>query len=204
MDVTEAVNSSGSIDRVMRSLLLLFLTNIYIIVINYKHNKMDVIKKYKWVLIAYIIYAVLVPCLLPDKLSYNDSLFWVYLIICYSVFPLILYAGHYFIKYKKSGKASKEIEIVKPPKGEKNKSGSWSLLEFAKEHGRMKVHRNNHGLLDMCAFVNDDGLETKVYVAKPLKDYSVEDIQKEEDELSIITLNSGVYCLCKKWEDVKL
>lgn len=166
-------------------------------------DKMNILRRYKWVLIAYIIYAACMPLILA-----HDHYFGYYLIICYFAVPLVLYVIYYIIKYK-MGKASKtnahnNIEIVEPPKKESDDNDSWPLLDFVKEHGRMKVHRNDYGLLDLCIFINDEGLETRAYVAKSLGNYTVEDIQRERNELSIAILDSGSYCLCKKLETVKL
>lgn len=164
---------------------------------------MNILRKYKWILIAYIIYAACVPLFLK-----NIHDFWSCLIIFYFAVPLALYAVYYGIKYK-MGKASKtnahnNIEIVEPSEKESDDNDSWPLLDFVKEHGRMKVHRNDYGLLDLCVFINDEGLETKAYIEKSLGNYTVEDIQRERNELSIAILDSGSYCLCKKLETVKL
>lgn len=161
-------------------------------------------RKYKWQILAYIIYAAFIPLWLDEGLDLRHQEFWYGIIICYFAVPLILYAGYYIIKYKVLGNTPKEnvhnsIEIVEPPKEEKD-DGSQSLLDFAREHGKMKVHRNNDGLLDLCVFTDGKGMETKAYVTRSIKDYSVEDIQREKNVLSIITLDSGAYCLCKKWE----
>lgn len=176
---------------------------------------MKYIIRYKWILSIYIIYAAFIPVWLDEGLDLrpNDQFtkvkFWYGLIICYFAVPLIIYISYYIIKSKVFNNIFKNfinnnssIDIVFPPK-EKDPENSWSLIDFAKIHGKMKVHRTD-GLLDLCVFTNDKGIETKVYIAKSIKDYSVEDIQREKDYLSIITLDSDAYCLCKKWDIVLL
>lgn len=159
--------------------------------------------RYKWSILAYIIYAAFVPTFLDNGLELRHSDFWYGILICYFAIPLIIYTVFYVFKYYIKGKSKSTAKDAKTvPITKENES--WTLMDFARQHGRMKVHRNSDGLLDICTFTDNDNKVTKAYIALYIKNYNVEDIQREKNELSIITLSSGAYCLCKKWETVNL
>lgn len=160
-------------------------------------------QKYKWQILAYIVYAACMPGLLGGILEFRDEQFVNAILISYLVVPIAVYTIYYLIKHKRSSKPVKNATTVVTSTQEDD-NNSWSLLDFARQHGRMKVHRNDDGLLDMCIFISADGTETTACVSKQIKGYTVEDIQREKEELSIVTLNSGAYCLCREWETVHL
>lgn len=162
--------------------------------------------KYKWVILVYIVYAAFILLWLDEGLDLRHQEFWYGIIICYFAVPLIIYTAYYLVRYKIFNKSAEGIanNIIITVTSQKGYDKSWTLMDFARQHGKMKVHHDDDGLLDICIFTNADGVETTAYVAAPIKRYSVEDIQREKEELSVITLDSGAYCLCKKWEVVRL
>ena len=89
---------------------------------------------------------------------------------------------------------------------------SWSLLSFARAHGRMKVapfvNKETGETFNSCAFVSKEGAVTLVGFSNKLGELTPEQIAKQKDNLQVVQLESGSYKLCKAstdaWEDVDL
>ena len=90
---------------------------------------------------------------------------------------------------------------------------SWSLLAFAKAHGKMKLAEFTNGetgeIYKGAAFVNpEDNSTCFVSFSSKLGEMSASEIASKKDELQVVELESGNYSLCKvganAWEDVEL
>lgn len=89
---------------------------------------------------------------------------------------------------------------------------SWSLLSFARAHGRMKVapfvNKETGEAFKSCAFVDSDGATTLVAFSSNLGELTPQQISALKDSLQVVELESGTYKLCKQgntsWEDVDL
>ena len=89
---------------------------------------------------------------------------------------------------------------------------SWSLLSFAKAHGRMKVapfvNKETGEIFKSCAFVNSDNAVTLVAFSSNLGELTPQQIVSQKDELQVVELESGTFKLCKQgvnsWDDVDL
>ena len=89
---------------------------------------------------------------------------------------------------------------------------SWSLISFAKTHGRMKVapfvNKETGEAFKSCAFLNSDGEITLVAFSSKLGELTPKQIAEQKDDLQVVQLESGSYKLCKTghdtWEDVDL
>lgn len=89
---------------------------------------------------------------------------------------------------------------------------SWSLISFAKTHGRMKVapfvNRETGECFKSCAFINNTDEVTLVAFSSKLGELTPAEIAAQKDELQVVQLESGTYKLCKAghdtWEDVDL
>ena len=89
---------------------------------------------------------------------------------------------------------------------------SWSLISFAKTHGRMKVapfvNRETGECFKSCAFLSSEGEVTLVAFSSKLGELTPKQIATQKDELQVVQLESGTYKLCKAghdtWEDVDL
>lgn len=90
---------------------------------------------------------------------------------------------------------------------------SWSLLDFAKSHGRMKVtneltNSQTGETFKSCAFVAPGGAVTLVGFSSNLGELKPKQIVAQKDSLQVVELESGNYKLCKagsdSWEDVDL
>lgn len=89
---------------------------------------------------------------------------------------------------------------------------SWSLISFAKTHGKMKVapfvNRETGEYFKSCAFLSSEGEVTLVAFSSKLGELTPKQIATQKDELQVVQLESGTYKLCKAghdtWEDVDL
>ena len=89
---------------------------------------------------------------------------------------------------------------------------SWSLISFAKTHGRMKVapfvNKETGECFKSCAFLGSDGEVTLVAFSSKLGELTPKHIAAQKDDLQVVQLESGTYKLCKAghdtWEDVDL
>lgn len=89
---------------------------------------------------------------------------------------------------------------------------SWSLISFAKTHGRMKVapfvNKETGEAFKSCAFLSSDGEVTLVAFSSKLGELTPAQIAAQKDDLQVVELESGSLKLCKagkdSWEDVDL
>ncbi len=90
---------------------------------------------------------------------------------------------------------------------------SWSLINFARSHGHMKVtspltNSKTGVTFKSCAFVAPDGAVTLVGFSANLGELTPKQIAEQKDSLQVVELESGNYKLCKagsdSWEDVDL
>ena len=90
---------------------------------------------------------------------------------------------------------------------------SWSLLEFAKTHGKMQVgdfkDKETGAIFKACVFtMPSDGTRTFVAFSTRLGELTPKEIAAQKDDLYVAQLKSGNYSLYKKkkndWEDVVL
>ena len=91
-------------------------------------------------------------------------------------------------------------------------TNSWSLLSFAKSHGRMKVapfvNKETGECFQSCAFISDTDEITLVAFSSKLGELTPAQIAAQKDDLQVVQLESGSFKLCKAghdtWEDVDL
>ena len=89
---------------------------------------------------------------------------------------------------------------------------SWSLISFAKSHGRMKVapfvNKETGEAFKSCAFLSPEGEITLVAFSSKLGELTPKQIAALKDDLQVVQLESGSFKLCKAghdtWEDVDL
>ena len=90
---------------------------------------------------------------------------------------------------------------------------SWSLVAFAKAHGKMKVtpeltNGETGEVFKTCAFVDDANNVTLVGFSSNLGELTPRQIAAQKDSLQVVELESGNYKLCKRgtdsWESVDL
>ena len=90
---------------------------------------------------------------------------------------------------------------------------SWSLLAFAKSHGKMQVgdfvNKETGEAFKSCIFTNpEDNSRCFVAFSSKMGELSPREIAEQKDSLQVVELESGNYSLCKQganaWEDVEL
>ena len=90
---------------------------------------------------------------------------------------------------------------------------SWSLLAFAKSHGKMQVgdfvNKETGEAFKSCIFTNpEDNSRCFVAFSSKMGEMTPGQIAAEKDSLQVVELESGNYSLCKvganAWEDVEL
>ena len=88
---------------------------------------------------------------------------------------------------------------------------SWSLLAFAKAHGKMQVgefaNKETGEVFKSCIF-SDGEDRTFVAFSSRMGELTPREIAAQKNELQVVQLESGNYSLCKvgqnAWEDVDL
>lgn len=93
---------------------------------------------------------------------------------------------------------------------EKGIKASWSLIAFARTHGKMSiaplVNHETGEAFKSCAFTKDDNV-VFVNFSSNLGELTGADIVRMKDDLQVVQLESGTYKLCKNgstWEEVDL
>ena len=89
---------------------------------------------------------------------------------------------------------------------------SWSLISFARTHGRMKVapfvNKDTGEAFKSCAFLSSEGEVTLVAFSSKLGELTPAQIAAQKDDLQVVQLESGSFKLCRAghdtWEDVDL
>lgn len=90
---------------------------------------------------------------------------------------------------------------------------SWSLLAFAKSHGKMQVgefaNKETGETFKSCIFTNpEDNSRCFVAFSSKMGELTSREIAEQKDNLQVVELESGNYSLCKvganAWEDVEL
>lgn len=90
---------------------------------------------------------------------------------------------------------------------------SWSLLSFARSHGKMQVgdfvNKETGEAFKSCIFTNpEDNSRCFVAFSSKMGELTPREIIDQKDSLQVVELESGNYSLCKQganaWEDVEL
>lgn len=95
---------------------------------------------------------------------------------------------------------------------EKGIKASWSLVAFARTHGKMKVgafvNKDTGEAFKSCMFVGaDNNVTAVVNFSSNLGELTPQQIVSMKHDLQVVQLTSGTYKLCKAgstWEDVDL
>lgn len=93
-------------------------------------------------------------------------------------------------------------------KGIKN---SWTLMAFAKAHGKMSVApcvSKDGNAFKSCVFTNDEGTKCFVGFSSKMGELTPAQIVAKKNDLQVIQLESDTFKLCEQgtgsWEDVDL
>ena len=89
---------------------------------------------------------------------------------------------------------------------------SWTLLGFAKEHGKMQLGKFTNSetgeVFKSTIFTDSEGNRKFVHFSRNLGELSGSQIVAMKNELQVVELESGSFSLCKQgansWEDIVL
>ena len=90
---------------------------------------------------------------------------------------------------------------------------SWSLMDFAKSHGKMQVgefaNKKSGEMFKSCIFTNpSDNTRTFVAFSSRLGVLTPQEIAERKDDLQVVELEGGHFSLCNAgsnaWQDVDL
>ena len=119
----------------------------------------------------------------------------------------------YWSDYNKEQHSRKEKNIGEDSKAEDSLNDSkivcsWSLLDFAKKHGKMQVgeltNKNTGEHFKSCLFTNpNDGTRTFVAFSTSLGVLTPKEISAMKHELSVVQSISGNYYLCRQTAETK-
>ena len=172
------------------------------------------LEKYKWYILGYIFYVSIVLASIWNER--RD--FWPLLIIWCITIPIASYvvshfAQKYIKKYKNRAVPSHVLAgspVSKQEKETVNESydsdlvNSWSLIDFAKLHGKMQVgefkNSNTGEVFKSCIFTDKDGNVVYVSFYSKLGVLTPQQIKEKRDLLKVGLLNTDKYVLYEKWE----
>ena len=170
-------------------------------------------EKYKWYILGYVFYASIVLASIWNER--RD--FWPLLIIWCITIPVALYITWGLVsKYRKTqkGNINKSTAVEKNPvkKSDDDISNdsnsdlvkSWSLVEFAKEHGKMQVGEFTNSVtgesFKSCIFTGKDGDTLYISFYSKLGVLTPQQIKEKRDSLKVGLLNTNKYVLYEVWE----
>ena len=90
---------------------------------------------------------------------------------------------------------------------------SWSLISFAKSHGKMQVgefvNKETGETFKSCVFTSpEDSTRCFVAFSSKMGELTPQEIENQAKELQVVELESGNYSLCRvganAWADVDL
>ena len=170
--------------------------------------------KYKWYILGYIFYVSIVLASIWNER--RD--FWPLFIIWCITIPIALYViCHFAQKYIKEHKnrvvpsqvfsaapvPNHEKDIVRPD-SDSDIVKSWSLVDFAKLHGKMQVGEFRNSTtgesFKSCIFTDKDGNVVYVSFYSKLGVLTPQQIKEKRDVLKVGLHNTDKYVLYEKWE----
>ena len=170
-------------------------------------------EKYKWYILGYVFYASIVLASIWNER--RD--FWPLLIIWCITIPVAIYIiGALVSKYRKTKKDKVIIPITVKENPVQNNDDrvnndsssdlvkSWSLLDFAKEHGKMQIGEFTNSVtgepFKSCIFTSKNGITLYVSFYSKLGVLTPQQIKEKRDSLKVGLLNTNKYVLYEVWE----
>lgn len=171
-------------------------------------------EKYKWYILGYVLYVSIVLASIWNQ----RREFWPLFIVWCITIPLALYIVCSLVsKYQRRKKNRKEIpativsntaETHDNIKDNKNSDSdlvnSWSLVEFARLHGKMQVgefkNKETGETFKSCIFTNEAGNSLYVAFYSKLGILTPQQIKERKEDLKVGLLNTNKYVLYEVWE----
>ncbi len=82
---------------------------------------------------------------------------------------------------------------------------TWPFEEFVRMHGEygaVVVADSKRGLIEYGIFEDVNNNQTITCISNVVKKYSGEEFEKNKPNLEVVVLESGMYCVCSKWENM--
>ena len=168
-------------------------------------------KGWQITIMAYVVWFLLCLCLWLAGVWYDwfdDRDGWITEIITVLLIPLLaLFIWYYFARMKAPDAVEKmETKRVseKPSAtfGQNAKMVSFPLMDFANQHGKMQVktvaNPTTNEVRSYCAFVNEQGMETKVEFGKTLGVLRPQEIADRKEQLMVVQRIDGTFELVEK------
>ena len=176
-------------------------------------------EKHKWYILGYLLYmSIVLAFIWNEKRNFGPK----FIIWCISI-PIALYIVNAYVSYyRKNIKAKTPSGMVncttKTTKSfddniEDDGSNSdivqsWSLIDFAKIHGKMQVgdftNRVTGKTFKSCIFIDNDGNTIYVSFHSELGVLTPLQIKEKRNVLKVGLLSSNNYVLYEEWDDVDL
>lgn len=171
-------------------------------------------EKYKWFILGYVLYVSIVLASIWNQ----RREFWPLFIIWCITIPVALYIiGSLVSKYLKKKKSCNEIpativsnttETHENINDNKNPNSdlvnSWSLVDFAKLHGKMQVGEFENKVtgekFKSCIFTDKKGSTIYVSFYSKLGILTPQQIKERKDNLKVGLLNTNKYVLYEVWD----
>jgi hypothetical protein len=170
-------------------------------------------EKYKWYILGYVFYASIVLASIWNER--RD--FWPLLIIWCITIPVAFFIIWALVtKYRKTTKSNVVISTAVVDYPFKNNDDSinsdsdsdfvksWSLVDFAKEHGKMQIGEFTNGVtgksFKSCIFTGKDDSTLYVSFYSKLGVLTPQQIKEKKDSLKVGLLKTNKYVLYEVWE----
>lgn len=143
-------------------------------------------KRWQIAIMLYLLWFLLSICLWIGGVWYDwfdDRDGWITEIMVVLIIPmLVLFNWYYFKRLRKPKSINTQVNKKLPVR--------LSLVEFSKQHGKMQVKTVANPTINevrsYCAFINDQGVETKVEFSESLGVLRPQEISERKNQLIIV------------------
>lgn len=152
-------------------------------------------KRWQIAIMLYLLWFLFSICLWIGGVWYDwfdDRDGWITEIMVVLIIPmLVLFNWYYFKRLRKPKSINTQVDKKLPV--------SLSLMEFSKQHGKMQVktvaNPTTNEVRSYCAFINDQGVETKVEFSESLGVLRPQEISERKNQLIIVKQSNGSFQL---------
>lgn len=164
-------------------------------------------------IMVYIVWFFAGMCVLIGMAPYGrwgdyefSEVFWPVFLAVVGVPIVVLFVWYYFARLRKpkvdKQKAENDSTSSSTKSGIGIKMFSFSLMDFANQHGRMQVKTVANPTTDevrsYCVFVSEQGMETKVEFGKTLGVLRPQEIAERKEQLMVVQRMDGTFELVDK------
>lgn len=167
-------------------------------------------KGWQITIMTYVVWFLLCLCLWLAGVWYDwfdDRDGWITEIFVVLLIPMVtLFVWYYFARLRKpkvdKQKAENDSASSSTKSGIGIKMFSFSLMDFANQHGRMQVktvaNPTTNEVRSYCVFTSKQGIETKVEFGKTLGVLRPQEIAERKEQLMVVQRMDGTFELVEK------